>query len=271
MALAMERAPISFARDELTLAELIAEAQAAYELELAIPMTVSRPPELRRRDGSGAWSPEAEPGAQIGLSMSKALITRLDGPRAAGRDDETGGYTALFPVAAGLDDLRGWCRGKHLEPRGGPWLNHVRDLTAGSALWRRLDGYRPLCARLAFYTVVHGVPLSRLAAVEQVETDQAEELLEQALRHVWRQRAEWAYADTSGVGELFAQQRRERRRERQAREVASQRAAQVRAGGGVCRYCHQPFDPNSQSPCGSQPAGLVSEIGLVLCSPTVPA
>ena len=271
MALAMERPPITFARDSeaLSLEELLGEARDAYAGELHFPLTVPRPPRLRE---AGEDDTPAEAGAQVGLSMSARLHRRLRHPEA---------YGNTFPMARAIDDLRGWCRGRHLEPRGGPWLDHTVDLRRGRELWSRIAGYRPLCARLTFYAVVHRVPLSRLARVEELSGARTEELLRRALAHTWHQRIEWAHVegpDGSGAAEVMAQQRRERREERRSLEEARRRVDAARGAGVVCRYCGDPYDPHSTKPCrgsgelSEAAAAAYAELGAtLLCSPADPS
>lgn len=260
------RPPISFAREaaSLSLEELLGEARDSYALELDIPMTVSRPPVLHVRDASGQWVSEAaEQGAQIGLSMSAQLHARLGTP---------GDYGNSFLVARALDDVRGWCQGRHLEPRSGPWADHSADIALGQALWRRIHRFRPLCARLTYYTVVWHVPLDRLARHEDLGRNQAAELLHAALRHAWEQRRGWAHAEDSGVGEVLAQQRRERKEDRRRRDEARVRADAVSAASVDCRYCGRPYDSESVDPCTASPDAVIAALpgALVLCTPSDP-
>lgn len=263
VAVVQPRAPISFARDvaSLDLEELLGEARDSYQAELQIPMTVDQPPALRERDGHGEWVTQAARGAEIGLSMSPELYQRIGPPASWGN---------RFPVGRSIDDLRGWCHGTHLKARGGPWENHFADVAAGAGLRERLNRYRPLCARLAYYTVVWRVPPGRVADHEGLDRPDAFNLLRQALRHAWQRRLEWAHADTSGVGEVLAEQRRQRR-EARARAEAS------RAEGVTCRYCNHPYDATSTTPCSGLAleydgqvvdATLYRELGFeLLCSP----
>lgn len=249
----MERPPISFARDAraLSLEELVGEARDAYVAELEIPMTVTQPPAPVTRAPDGTWQRGKSEATQIGRPLSSQLVTRIGHPE---------GFGNTFPVARSLDDLRGWCRGRHLEGARGPWSDHRRDIDAGAELWDRIARYRPTCARLALYTVVWRVPLSRLAQVEQLPRDRVAELLLGALRHAWDQRRDWAHAPESGAGEVVRDLRRERR---QARE----RAAAAQAPGTTCRACGGPYDASSQIPCpaGGDLGGLVG--ADVLCTP----
>lgn len=264
MALAPSRPPLSFGRaaTSLTLEELLGEARDEYAAELDIPLTVDQPPNLYSIGPDGQRVYQAAEGAQIGLSMSSQMYRRIGHPA----DD----YGNVFPVARALDDLRGWCRGRHLEARSGPWEDHARDVELGTALWDRLAGSRPLCARLAYYAVAYRVPLSRLAASEELELPEARRLLLGALRHMWDQRIEWAHADDSGVSEVLAQQRRER-------NAARARADAARAPGVLCRHCSRPYDSASQEPCPGSEAdrdalSLYAEAGFtLLCSPADPS
>jgi len=259
MAVAMSR-PMTWARDSasLTLDELLEEARDSYRLELYIPMTVDQPPVLTSIDGHGHRQYDAAEGAQTGLSMSAQLYRRL------GHNE---GYGNVFPVARALRDVDGWCRGRHLNGRGGPWADHA---AASGSLWSRLTRDRPLCARLAHYAVVAGVHPSRLALVEGLSEATVERLLFHALEHMWAKRCEWAHGDDSGVGEVLAEQRRERR---EARE----RAEASRAPGTTCRYCHRPYDSTSEDPCpGGSEASEVADVDeamaaagfTLLCSPS---
>lgn len=258
---------VSFTRDarSLSLDELLGEARDSYAAELHIPLTVDQPPVLFDRAADGEWTPLGARGAQIGLSMSAQMYRRIGHPQ----DD----YGNVFPVARALDDLRGWCYGVHLRPRTGPWEDHTRDIGAGAHLYERVNQYRPLCARLAFYTVAWKVPLARLALLEILTRDRAEELLLTALRHAWDQRREYTFADGGGAQEVIADQRRERRAERAEVAAARARAEASRADGVVCRDCGGPFDPASEAPCPSAAteafAGVIDV--PVLCRPSVSA
>lgn len=259
MALAMTQ-PLTWARDSgaLTLDELLEEAREAYRLELHIPLAVEQPPVLSSLDGHGQRVVDVDrAAAQIGWSMSAQLDRRIGHPE---------GYGNVFPVARALHDLDGWCRGRHLEGRGGPWVDHE---AAAGTLWSRLTGTRPLCGRLAHYAVVAHAPIPRLAHVERLQLPVVRRLLKDALEHMWAQRREWAHADESGVGEVLAAQRRERR-EAKARAEAS------RAEGAMCRYCERPYDASSQEPCpgsadtqaSEADAAAMAEAGFtLLCSP----
>lgn len=263
MALAVERhdREFSFSRDatSLSLEELIGEARDAFAGELAIPMTVDQPPNLYDLNAHGERKYLGAEGAQIGLSMSPELYRRIGNPR----DD----YGNVFPVARALDDLRGWCRGRHLDGRGGPWTDHQADV----ALLPDLQ--RPLCARLAHFGIVWHMTPSWAARQEGLQLPVVRRLLTAALRHMWDQRREWAYGDDSGVSEVLAAQRRERREARERAEAAS-------AVGVACRYCARPFDPASLDPCPggtgdeAQPAdtALYAQAGFtLLCSPAASA
>lgn len=263
MALAMTR-PLTWARDAsgLSLEDLLDEARASYQEEILIPMAVEQPPLLSwvGADGSRAvdWDRLA---AQIGWTMSAQLTRRIGHPE---------GFGNVFPVARAIHDLEGWCRGRHLEGRDGPWEDH----TAAAGLWGRLAGARPLCARLAFYTVTAGVPLGRLVIAERLPLPTIRRLLKDALEHMWAQRREWAFAPDSGVGEVLADQRRQRREERRARREAEERAQASRAPGVVCRHCARPYDPDSQDPCpgsdgvASIDVEVLASVGFtLLCSP----
>lgn len=256
MALAMQRPPISFGREasSLTLDELLGEARDSFAAELLIPLTVERPPQLYEIQADGTRKPLGTEGAQIGLSMSAPMYRRIGHPQ----DD----YGNVFPVARALDDLTGWCRGRHLEGRSGPWEDHAADVAIGPSL------QRPLCARLAWYAVVWRMQPTWAAHVERLPVPIVRRLLADALEHMWSQRREWAYADHSGVGEVLAQQRRERREARQRAEAST-------APGVVCRYCGGPYDASSREPCpGSNGFGddiigsaLAETNDVLLCSP----
>jgi hypothetical protein len=255
MALAhMQRPPLSFGRDaaSLTLEELLGEARAGFAAEVAIPMTVDQPPALRQRDASGAWRTDAAIGSQVGLSMSPELYRRIGNPQ----DD----YGDVFPVARALDDLRGWCRGRHLEARSGPWEDHRRDVAVP-------DIQRPLCARLAWYGVAWRMQPVWSAHQEGLPLPTVLRLLRRALEHMWAQRREWAHAGDSGVGEVLAQQRRERRE-------ARQRAEASRAAGVTCRFCGGPYDASSLRPCPAPrdaniDAALAEVDVIYLCAPAI--
>lgn len=269
MAVAPSRRNISFGREgsSLTLEDLLGEARDAFAAELYIPLTVEQPPALRTRGADGQWVTHAAFGAQVGVSMSAQLARRLSNP-----EDE---YGNVFPVARALDDIRGWCKGNHLQTSRGPWLDHAADITAGAVgtdLWDRLRSYRPLCGRLAYFSVAHRVPLDRLARQEQISLTRAGELLQLALAHAFMKRRDWAHADESGVTEVLAAQRRERREAR--------RRAQATAEGSVCRYCARLYDPRSEDPCPGSDGHRINEaeaatyaaIGVtLLCSPATPA
>lgn len=257
MAVAPSRRPVlSFARDAagLSLEELIGEARDSFAAELDIPLTVSRPPKLYSIGSDGERVYEAAEGAQVGLSMSAQMYRRIGHPA----DD----YGNVFPVARAIHDLNGWCRGRHLEGRAGPWLNHLRDLAIPSI-------QRPLCARLATYAVVWRVPTAWSAEVEQLAIVDVHRLLTGALRHMWDQRREWAHADDSGVAEVLAEQRRERREARRRAEASA-------SSPTVCRYCGRPYDLASTEPCPGNPddqlseaeAAIYAEAGFtLLCTP----
>lgn len=258
MALAMEqRPPISFGREAttLTLDELLGEARDSFAAELVIPLTVERPPELYSIGSDGQRIYEAAEGAQIGLSMSAQMHRRIGHPA----DD----YGNVFPVARALHDLRGWCRGRHLDTRAGPWIDHKADVAIGPTL------QRPLCARLAWYAVVWHMQPAWSARQEKLAMPIVRRLLHAALKHMWEQRRDWAHADDSGVGEVLAQQRRERREARRRAEAAT-------APGVVCRYCGRPYDVASQEPCSQlegDPEGTIyGDLGFTfLCAPADPS
>lgn len=244
----------------MTLEQLLDEAREQYRLELAIPLTFWRPPLLRERDASGELV-ESIDSTRVGLPMSGKLLLRIDHLPVA--------YGNTFPVARALDDLRGWCRGLHLEGRGGTWVDHRRDQEKNAnPAWTRA---RPLCARLAYYSIVFGVPLARLARVEGLATSRATDLLRSALIHMWEQRSEWA--NPSGVVEVLAQQRRERRAERQARQEARERAEAIEASDVACRHCGGPYRRDSTEPCAVAGGDAIAAAigGVVLCAPGDPS
>jgi hypothetical protein len=267
MGVGVSRPAPSFARDtpSLSLDELVGEARTELGHEMAIPLSVNQPPNLWERDANGQLIPMGVVGAQIGVSMSGPFVRYLGHPA-----DE---YGNTFPVSRSLYDLRGWCRGRHLEARTGPWLDHVVDVAAGRDAWSRLSTYRPLCARLAYYTVVHRVPLSRLARQERIPDARAEHLLHRALQHAFEQRREWAQADgpergDSAINQVLAQQRRERRDRRQRVEAAAEAAT---APGMRCRHCHRPYERDAGEVCQGPDAEVFRDLGItLLCSPAVP-
>lgn len=264
MALAPSRPPISFGRETsaLSLEELVSEARDAFASELAIPMTVDGAVPLFDRDGHGelVLDTEASRGAQLGLSMSAQLVRRLGHPE---------GYGNAFPVARALDDLRGWCRGRHLEARSGPWIDHMRDVPLGT------DLQRPLCARLAHYAVVWRMQPLWSAHVEQIQVPTARRLLKGALEHMWGQRRHWALSEdpeSGGAAEVIVQLRQEHRERRRRQDAA----AGVETEGVVCRYCGRPYDRESLEPCPGDPNDLVDPVDAeiyaaagitLLCSP----
>lgn len=265
MALAPSRPPISFGREAsvLSLEELVGEARDAFTAEMAIPMTVNQPPALRDRDGHGDVVTEAAEGTQVGLSMSPQLYRRLHSP---------GTYRNVFPVARALDDLRGWCRGRHLEARNGPWIDHLRDVPLGT------DLQRPLCARLAHYAVVWRMQPLWSAQVEQLQVPTVRRLLKGALEHMWDQRRHWALSEdpeSGGAAEVIVQLRQEHRQRRQ-------RVAQAATAppGDTCRYCGGPYDPASTKPCPGDPHDQIDSVDAevyaaagftLLCSPAPPS
>lgn len=239
MALAVElRPPLSFGREAsaLTLDELLGEARDSFAAELWIPLTVERPPQLYSIDADGQRTYEAAEGAQIGLSMSAQMYRRIGHPA-----DQ---YGNVFPVARALHDLAGWCRGRHLEGRTGPWDDHVADVAIYAI-------ERPLCARLAYHSVVwHMSPLWS-AHQESLPLPVVRRLLAAALRHTWEQRREWAHVE-SGAAEIMAQQR-------SASREARARAEASRVTAILCRYCRVPYDPASTQPCPGTPEHRLSD------------
>lgn len=262
MTLAPSRPSLSFAREarELPLEELLGEARDAFAGEMAIPMTVEQPPALYDRDATGALvlDMDAARGAQVGLSMSAPLVRRLGHPE---------GFRNVFPVARALDDLRGWCRGRHLEARSGPWLDHLADVGIGP------DLQRPLCARLAHYAVVWRMQPAWSAHIEDLSGATVRRLLKGALEHMWDQRRHWALSEdpeSGGAAEVIVQLRQEHRARRQRADAATA------AEGVACRYCGRPYDPASLDACPGSPTvkldeaetAMYAEMGFtLLCSP----
>lgn len=253
MAVAMDRPlPLPWSRNacDLDLEQLVDEARDSFRAELAIPLSVARPPKIAERDGHGELEVKIGQGSVIGYSISSQLHKRLGHPN---------GYGNVFPVARALDDLRGWCRGRHLEASSGPWEDHAADVELLPEL------QRPLCARLAWAVVAWRATPAWAARQERLPVLRAARLLTSALQHAFEQRREWAHGDTSAVPQVLADIRRQRRT---ARDRAEASAA---ATGVVCRDCGGPYEALSITPCpGASTDAALADVypgAAVLCTP----
>jgi hypothetical protein len=260
MALVPTRFPLSWSRNacDLDLPQLIDEAREEWAGELAIPMTVARPPALTAIDGHGDSGTDNAYGARIGYSLSAPLVKRLGSPK---------GYGNVFPMARSLHELAGWCRGRHIKGAAGPWDDHLADVALGD------DLQRPLCARLAWAVVVWEATPAWAARQEPLPVLRAARLLTTALQRAWELRREWAHGDDSGVPEVLASMRRSRRAARSRAEASA---------GGPCRYCAGPYDAASTIPCPGSEGNRMSEAeaatfaatypgAALLCAPVVSA